>query len=1375
MPLKRFDALHRWPRGVAELSVRWRLLWGVALIVALLGSAPVFRFIASSGQSWNAEVVEDFVGGRVWSTHAAITNIGFKSNLQGWYLPAATSGTFVYRISKPAGVALGTQVWFYGGGRGITSSISVSLEGSPSVELVRDVNLDGMPLDLPAAASDVAIEFSAVNRTRSDVLVLDKLTWGKLTGVPPPAPPGASYAAIGLVVGLLVAAFNTGRRRVVVGATLGVLGAFIVATRLTMLAENAWLPLDPDAVGYRLYADRFEWWPPWGNGLFGANFSFREPFFILVTHAFFTIFGSSDFHLRVTSALLSIGAMVATVVAARRVLSWPLATTVGFLVATNAVVARESVRGLRTELEMLLLLVLYLQLDTAMRRDRLADSVRSGLAGAALTLTRTFYLPAVLVGAAIAFFRGRAALRRSVVLFTICVGIAVLALAGHRFGMLARYGDANWDTSIYARAFANSEKFLLNKDLPHPELFPTLEQYINEGPEAGPHITYMQYLFELHSPGELIRDTVLGYGDTFISFEGVTVPMAPRFLNDMLDWLVRLLGLAGLAALAATSWRDRRRLLIPALVGSAILFAAYQIHLGAERYRLIVMAYPLVVVAGAWFADGAVRRAAASAALPRLFERAASLELSAQHVTVALAIAIGLAVTAGSLFVRRVPQTLGVLLTVLTIGLASAWWATRSRAWFAGVPGTMRYALVSGTAVGFLGTWFVSMFPESLSVTSGPLTGGVTGVLASSVVIAVSFAVVLWRPVFGAWLLVASILLPIRLVPVTLTTVVTTTVYAAVLVRLFIRREQPQIGRWTASALGLLAAAIALSVAGAWISGTALQSGAGARNALAFVYLLGVSVAVPYLTSPSPSALKELLTFTVSVCTGMAAWTFIEFWGRAGALPLTFAAWINDPLTKSTAGAVSGGFVGGGPNTFAVFLTVALMMAIVLAIGGGGRISGFALFAVTATSFALAFTYSRGAHAAVVVGIGMIAWLGWSVIRRRSLVLTLGIPVGFLLLAYGSSLASAAPTILQRASSDGGWRAFVADPAWSIDQRLPVPATGTSRLWAKIRAAAGTDYKVQVAIEETTIYEGVTDLPAGERQWVAFDFDPSLLAGKSEVLVTFRLVGRGDQMTRYFEIEGTPVQLAGILSHFNGPVRSANDLSPDPGDQTGAYAIWFSTTDVTPTSATASASPSAATSTTVSPSATAASSLTPVAQPRTEPPLSEATPPALPTQYVRAERSLPQTVIASIPQIVTENDRWTLWGIGVQSFVQHPIFGIGFYSASVALHDAPTNIQYTNFHNQFLEFLADSGIVGFLGLVGFFAILLAVLIRHGRDDDRFAEVRIGLIAAFVALIVALQFGSFFADSRIAGLTWILAGLVGAIETQRTRMSDEPRP
>jgi len=164
----------------------------------------------------------------------------------------------------------------------------------------------------------------------------------------------------------------------------------------------------------------------------------------------------------------------------------------------------------------------------------------------------------------------------------------------------------------------------------------------------------------------------------------------------------------------------------------------------------------------------------------------------------------------------------------------------------------------------------------------------------------------------------------------------------------------------------------------------------------------------------------------------------------------------------------------------------------------------------------------------------------------------------------------------------------------------------------------------------------------------------------------------------------------------------------------------------------------------------------------------------LPEEPVKSPSgSIAESLASAAAATIQADDRLTLWNVAVRSFETHPLFGIGFYSSSLVLHGLSTTIDYANFHNQFLEFLAGSGLLGLLGFLVFFLILGRTLWRASRQRAGWDQhLGLSLEAAMVVLAVAFFFGSFLVDSRIAGLTWLLAGFVG---TYDVRDLGWPRP
>jgi hypothetical protein len=311
--------------------------------------------------------------------------------------------------------------------------------------------------------------------------------------------------------------------------------------------------------------------------------------------------------------------------AARRRLSWPAALVVAGLIAFNRPLVDESFRGLRTELEMCLVLVLYVLLDRRPTAHPRGEAVIFGLVGAALVLTRTSYLPMILVATAVSFLARYRPLQRALLPVSIGTALVVGAVAGHRIALYAREGDAFIDTASYARWNANVEQFERGHKLPHPELFPTETEYIEKGPYFGPRLTYAQYLFELHTVPEFVAGTLAGFGDVFANTGGTYLPGVGRILGavipggaevakaltEVVDQTVKWFGVAGLIGLAVSAMVRRRLedLLLPGMVVIGLATTTFVYHLQLiERYRNTIQFYPFLVIGGAWLFQNAVHR-----------------------------------------------------------------------------------------------------------------------------------------------------------------------------------------------------------------------------------------------------------------------------------------------------------------------------------------------------------------------------------------------------------------------------------------------------------------------------------------------------------------------------------------------------------------------------------------------------------------------------------------------------------------------------------------------------------------------------------------------------------------------------------------------
>ena len=669
-------------------------LWIVAVLACLLGAYPLFAGLAQLGPSISDEAIEDFNAGYVSRPERLIAVEGFKSGDQGWYLDPGTSGRLVYRVPIHAGSRIGLNLWMYSPA-GVSSRVVAHVAGQPDSVLATDPTFTGNRLVLPAvqsAAPSVDFEFQANNPSDGRVLIIDRLETYSVSGSDVRAPPSYVYPAAGGLAALFTFGLLHRRRRAVaIAVGMGAVVAIAVYTRMAALFEVTGL-LDPDAIGYRVYADRFQWWPLFDRGIFSGNFGEREPAFVMVVHAYFQVLGSSDFHLRVVSATLSVGVVILTVIAARRLLvSWPARLGAGLLVAVSGPLIQESTRGLRLELEMVLVLLLYIALARRPARRPVVDAVVIGVLGAAMVLTRTSFVPLVGVAITISFLVRYRPLPKAVGLLALVAIIVIAAAAGHRVGLYQHHQDAFYDTAGYSRWLANVEHFAQHTPLPHPELFPSFEDYQKFGPYFGPRITTSQYLFVIHTPQEYLRDSIAGLRamfdtvDGFLPLPGSLSALQGR-LGPRIDLAARWLIVLGMVGLCARVRRHPHLALIPAMVMTSLASTTFLFdHALLERYRHTWSIIPLALIAAAWLVERAVivlaRRFHVRWNPAHLYRRvAASLDLALLPVSVFLGLALQtlplrfvlidaalLALAVGILVYRRPAAGIGALLLAVSV------------------------------------------------------------------------------------------------------------------------------------------------------------------------------------------------------------------------------------------------------------------------------------------------------------------------------------------------------------------------------------------------------------------------------------------------------------------------------------------------------------------------------------------------------------------------------------------------------------------------------------------------------------------------------------------------------------------------------------
>jgi Dolichyl-phosphate-mannose-protein mannosyltransferase len=513
---------------------------------------------------------------------------GFVPCLNGWCLAPGTRGTLRYRprVSIDHVRDVQAYLWMYASA-GVTNQLSISADAGQTWQVL-GTNLQvvgkqialGQHLRLPDGPF---LRFEASNSGTTTVLVLDKLMLAYLDSPPDRVPSATRFLVAFLCFGAAGALLSRHAR--VAGASLLVVavGALL---RYQLLVETTARPLDPDSQGYRAYAAQMSWFGD--TGFFSARFGEREPLFIFVSHLFFKLVGDSDFHLRLVSFGLSLVAIWLVIRIARTLFGEPLGWFTGAMMALNPALARESVRGLRLELETIVFLAV-LAVAFVWRRPRgLANSLLLGALGGLMALTRTTYVGTTAAIQALAAYKKRRARRGWLLSAAISIGIMLVLLAPHRYNMYRLHADPFWDTARYARWNANFE-------FAGRPGFPTRQQLELNG-YVGPPITYAQYMFGLHSVADIVVGTVRGYLKLFVQMTVAALRYDSVARVGKVPGLILLILAAGGFALASMDAAYRWLAFAFIVVEFPVAFL-YDRGLVDQRHCL--SSFPLVLLASA--------------------------------------------------------------------------------------------------------------------------------------------------------------------------------------------------------------------------------------------------------------------------------------------------------------------------------------------------------------------------------------------------------------------------------------------------------------------------------------------------------------------------------------------------------------------------------------------------------------------------------------------------------------------------------------------------------------------------------------------------------------------------------------------------------
>jgi|GEM_PF-2686891 len=380
------------------------------------------------------------------------------------------------------------------------------------------------------------------------------------------------YAA-GIAIVILYTTITNRFEQVRGPATASLLIAIIAlgfALRWEALIEFQYRPLDPDATAYRVIADRMK-------HIYDTDH--REPMWIWTIKLWFLLLGPSDLSLRLLTITLSLVLLIVNYKFFKDYTKQPtLALAVVALLSVNPYMSFMSVRGLRLELYMIA--ILMLAYHVLVQKEGLRESQRlANLSwwGTVAVLQQINSLIFVLPLWVYAFWRQKIAWKK----FWIAP-VGLLLLIPYLVYSYQKFGDPFYSANVHAMWYRNYE-FVVIKGT-SCEGCPTLAE-IARG-KRGAHVTTFQYIFGMHSLGEVISRTAHGYAELF--FRPTNLFWKQVGLKTTPVYYLYLLGL-----LLLIFSRFREILIFPILT---INILAFLVPLGIDA-RLVMHTAPFVVFA----------------------------------------------------------------------------------------------------------------------------------------------------------------------------------------------------------------------------------------------------------------------------------------------------------------------------------------------------------------------------------------------------------------------------------------------------------------------------------------------------------------------------------------------------------------------------------------------------------------------------------------------------------------------------------------------------------------------------------------------------------------------------------------------------------
>lgn len=127
----------------------------------------------------------------------------------------------------------------------------------------------------------------------------------------------------------------------------------------------------------------------------------------------------------------------------------------------------------------------------------------------------------------------------------------------------------------------------------------------------------------------------------------------------------------------------------------------------------------------------------------------------------------------------------------------------------------------------------------------------------------------------------------------------------------------------------------------------------------------------------------------------------------------------------------------------------------------------------------------------------------------------------------------------------------------------------------------------------------------------------------------------------------------------------------------------------------------------------------------------------------------------------SNSERMLLWQSSWQMFIDHPLLGIGvgrFYQAYNTQYISPSALEpgLMHAHNNFIQMLADGGLIGFLSFVYLYYIIVRLSYQNYRQNDSIYSLVLILVTGNLLMQGLTEFN--FGDSVVIRLYWFIVGI-----------------